>query len=106
MSLRLKRLLGNLLIAFIMVTASNGQRGNYPRPPAPAIPDQSPPGTKTFHRLDTVEMEREARELSALASSVPGDIDLVKKGLLPKDAVDKLKRIEKLSRRLRGQIQP
>jgi hypothetical protein len=49
-------------------------------------------------------MEREAQELSALASSIPGDVDQLKKGLLPKDLVDKLKRIEKLSKQLRGQI--
>ena len=36
-------------------------------------------------------MEREARELSARASSVPGDVEQLKKGLLPSDAVDKLK---------------
>jgi hypothetical protein len=51
-------------------------------------------------------MEREARELSALASSVPGDVEQLKKGILPSDAVDKLKRIEKISKQLRGQIGP
>jgi hypothetical protein len=51
-------------------------------------------------------MEREARELSNLAGSIPGDVDQVKKGLLPKNAMDKLKRIEKLAKQLRSQIQP
>ena len=51
-------------------------------------------------------MEREARELSSLASSIPGDVEQLKKGLLPSDAVDKLKRIEKLSKQLRAQIRP
>ena len=51
-------------------------------------------------------MEREARELSALAASIPGDVEQLKKGLLPRDALDKLKRIEKLSKQLRAQIQP
>jgi hypothetical protein len=51
-------------------------------------------------------MEREARELSTLAGSIPGDVDQLKKGLLPRDAKDKLKRIEKLAKQLRGQIQP
>jgi len=97
----------SLLIAFVLVGASIGQRGNYPKPPASAIPGQlPPPETKVFRRLDTIEMEREARELSALATSVPGDVDLLKKGLLPKDAAEKLRRIEKLSKRLRAQIPP
>jgi len=51
-------------------------------------------------------MEREAKEMAALAVSIPGDIEQLKKGLLPKDAFDKLKRIEKLSKQLRGQIRP
>jgi hypothetical protein len=54
--------------------------------------------------MNFVEMERESKELSQLAGSIPGDVDLLKKGLLPKDVVDKLKRIEKLSKHLRGQI--
>jgi len=68
--------------------------------------DAPTPETKLSHRLDTFAMEREARELSALASSIPGDVEQLKKGLLPSDAVDKLKRIEKLSRQLRRQIRP
>jgi hypothetical protein len=51
-------------------------------------------------------MEREARQLSALASSIPGDVEQFQKRLLPSNAVDKLKRIEKLSKQLRGQIRP
>ncbi len=44
--------------------------------------------------------------MAALAASIPGDIEQLKKGLLPSDAIDKLKRIEKLSKQLRGQIRP
>jgi len=50
-------------------------------------------------------MEREAKELAQLASSIPGDVEQLKQGLLPKDTVEKLKRIEKLSKQLRAQIQ-
>ncbi len=54
--------------------------------------------------MNVVEMERESKELSQIAATIPGDVDLLKKGLLPKDVVDKLKRIEKLSKHLRGEI--
>jgi len=49
-------------------------------------------------------MERESKELSQLAGSIPGDVELLKRGLLPKDVVGKLKRIEKLSKHLRSEI--
>jgi hypothetical protein len=39
-----------------------------------------------------------------LAGTIPADIEQVKKGLLPKDTIEKLKRIEKLARKLRGEV--
>ena len=100
--------LGTLLIAIVLVSGSSGQhRGGYPKPPEPSVAqDKSPSDTKSIRRLDTFTMEREARELSVLASSIPGDVEQLKKGLLPSDAVDKLKRIEKLSKELRNRIRP
>src|SRR5712671_3595248 len=92
-----------LLIAGVLVSVSSGQhRNSYPTPPAPAVPagppSQSPKATSS--RLDTVALEREAKEMAALASSIPADIEQLKKGLLPSSAIDKLKRIEKLSKEL------
>jgi hypothetical protein len=49
-------------------------------------------------------MEREAKEMTALAATIPNDIEQLKKGLLPRDAFDRLKRIEKLSKLLRSQM--
>src|SRR5205823_12252593 len=51
--------------------------------------------------FDAVQVQREARELSDLARSIPLDVEHVNKGLMPKDIVEKLKRIEKLSKHLR-----
>ena len=98
----------SVLVGLVLVSGSSGQRRRgLPRPPPPADTLEQPtPETRPVQRLDTFAMEREARELSALAGSIPGDVEQLKKGLLPKDAVGKLKRIEKLSKQLRGQIQP
>jgi len=96
----------SLLIVVVLGSGSLGQRGNYPKPPDPAITEPPSPEIGVPRKPDIVEMEREAHELSVLAGSIPGDVDQMKKGLLPKDAVDKLKKIEKLSKRLRTQIQP
>ena len=100
--------LGSFLLAIVLVSGSSGQRRRgYPKPPGPPVARDEPTSdTKSSHRLDTFAMEREARELSALASSIPGDVEQLKRGLLPSDAVDKLKRIEELSKQLRGQIRP
>lgn len=65
--------------------------------------DSSRPSTP---RLDPVALQREARELLDAAQSLQFDMDSLKQGLLPKDTLDKLKRIEKLSKHLRGTIAP
>lgn len=80
---------------------------NWPKPPQPMGGGiggaKSSKSTSPF-RVDPIELQREARELSDLASSLPADMDHIGQGLMPKDTIDKLKRIEKLSKQLRGQI--
>ena len=100
------------LTAFLIIIAlagvSRGQhRRGYPTPPTAAAPD-NPPATPQNRppRADSVDMEREAKEMAALANSIPGDVEQMKKGLLPSAAFDKLKRIEKLSKQLRSQMRP
>jgi len=39
-----------------------------------------------------------------LAQSVPSQIQQVQRGVLPKELIDKLKRIEKLSKQLRSEL--
>lgn len=100
--------LGVAIVAVALVHGAGGQRhSTFPTPPAPAVPDTpaSPPPKYTRHHPDTVSMEREAKELAALAASIPGDIDQIKRDMLPSNTLDKLKRIEKLSKQLRSQMQ-
>ena len=56
--------------------------------------------------LDTRELKKDADELARLSQSVPVDIEAVSRGVVSKDLNEKLRRIEKLSKRLRSQIQP
>jgi len=51
--------------------------------------------------VDTTQLQHDAKELADLSASVPADINRVNRGLLPKDVIEKLRRIEKLSKRLR-----
>jgi hypothetical protein len=98
-----------LLVAFLLLsTAALPQGRGWPKPPAPADPARSPLGNEPGLRakVDTVQLQREARELSELANTVPAEVDRVSHGLLNKDLPEKLKRIEKLSKHLRSEIQP
>jgi hypothetical protein len=65
-----------------------------------------PPVGPQAQKLDPVKLRQEADELSSLAQSVPSDIVQVSQGKLPKDMAEKLKRIEKLSKHLRGELTP
>jgi hypothetical protein len=84
-------------------------QSHFPKPPLPAVtsaPQAKQPTPNMRARIDPVQLQREARELSDLAKSLPADVDQVNHGLLPKDTIDKLKRIEKLSKHMRSEVQP
>jgi hypothetical protein len=84
-------------------------QSHWPTPPLPAetsAPQAKPSTPNRNVRIDPVQLQREARELSDLAKSLPSDMDQVSHGLLPKDTIDKLKRIEKLSKHMKGELVP
>jgi hypothetical protein len=75
--------------------------------PAPVIPPinvnvQRAPAP----HVDPLALQREAKELLDLSQSLQPQIQALNRGLLSKDILDKLKRIEKLSKQLRGEIAP
>jgi hypothetical protein len=55
-------------------------------------------------RTDINQLQHDADELARLAQSIPPDIGSVANGALPKDILEKLKRIEKLSKHLRSEL--
>jgi len=55
-------------------------------------------------KIDVKKLKEDADELAQLAQSVPSDIDKTTHGLLSKDLPEKLKQIEKLAKRLRGEV--
>lgn len=63
-----------------------------------------PAGPRT--EINSEKVQRDADELASLAASIPPDLDRTAKGLLPKDLSKKLKRIEKLARQLRNELNP
>jgi hypothetical protein len=68
------------------------------------------PGTWTQsakkHPIEPAQLRSAAQELAKLAESVPAQIDQVAKGQLPKELIANLKKIEKLSKQLRGEVAP
>jgi hypothetical protein len=55
-------------------------------------------------RAANLQLQKDAKELSGLCALVSDDMDHVKQGLLSKDALEKLKRMEKLSKRVREEL--
>jgi len=55
---------------------------------------------------DYAKVGHEADELSKIAQTIPSDVDQIAKGVFPKDVIEKLKRIEKLSKQLRSELNP
>ena len=56
------------------------------------------------NRMANLQLQKDAKELAELCASVPNDMAGVKQGLLSKDVVEKLKRVEKLSKHVREQL--
>ena len=77
------------------------KQGNVPH-----IQPQEQPIAQPKVKLDAAQLQREGQELLDLAQSLQADIDSLNHGLHPKDTVDKLKRIQKLAKNLRGEIAP
>jgi hypothetical protein len=65
-----------------------------------------PPPPPQSQKLDAAKLREEADELAKLAGSVPGDVGQIVQGKMPKDAIDRLKRIERISKHLRGELVP
>jgi len=80
-----------------------------PAPPAPLDPDHGKTTAdepKLQRRIDPVKLQRDADDLARTAQTIPSDIANIHGGTLPKDTIQKLKEIEKLSKRLRSELNP
>jgi len=64
-----------------------------------------PPPQNSFRR-NPQQLQQDAAELAKLADSIPPQVEQVRRGLLPRDLNERLKKIEKLSKRLRNELAP
>jgi len=90
-------------------TGALPQHTNFPKAPPPLnteTPSADPNQVTVVRHLDLTQLQQEANDLARTAQSIPTDLASVRKGLLPKDTIQKLKQIEKLSKRLRSELTP
>ncbi len=91
---------------------SQQQREDAPIPPGKVMADKKtrlrwelpppPPGKP----IEPAQLRREAEELAELARSVPSEVEQAANGRVPLQLNERLKRIERLAKRLRSQIFP
>jgi hypothetical protein len=94
-------LVGGLLIAHPL--ASQNVNVNMEHPQEINVQHRLSP-EEMRARLRVSQVQNDAKELAELCASVTTDMDTVKQGLLPKDATERLKRMEKLSKRMRDNL--
>jgi hypothetical protein len=98
----------------VLLTSAPARAQTRPRPPGLQQADQAaaqadknlPPPTTPPTRFDLGKIQHDADELARIAQTIPLDVSSLQKGLLPKEMTEKLKQIEKLSKHLRGEINP
>jgi len=104
-----------VLFSVLLSSTLSSAQGAHPRPPGLAQADEAesqadktmpPPHQRAAPSVDPAKLQHDADELSNLAQSIPPDIAKVTQGMLPKDVIEKLKQIEKLSKRLRNELAP
>lgn len=66
---------------------------------------KSVPPAEAARRPDLTQVKEQAGELSKLVESVNAGVTQAQKGIVPKDLGQNLKRIEKLSKRLRSELE-
>lgn len=97
-----------LLFVFWALASSALPQKNMSPPPPPLDPDRkvaSEEATLSRH-VDVLQLQKEADILARTAQTIPADVANVRQGRLPKDVIEKLKQIEKLSKHLRSELNP
>jgi hypothetical protein len=93
-----------LSLAILLSVPAVCQQG-MPTPMGRPIQWQQP-GPKVSPEQRARGIQQEAHDLSELSSSIQDDLQKLQKGMLSKDLHNKLKKLEKLAKRLREDVEP
>ncbi len=97
------RALSVLLVAAMLGAPSMAQINNSN---PPDFEDKShPPAALQQRGTDWKVMLAEANDLKQLSDAMPDDIQKLSQGVISKDLAERLKKIEKLAKKLREQVQ-
>jgi hypothetical protein len=55
--------------------------------------------------VDVNDLKKQANELITMSQALPGQLDQLGNGKFPKELIDNLKKIEKQSKHIRGQVE-
>ena len=98
-SRRALALLGAVLVAGFLA----GQNVNMEHPENINVQHRLTP-EEMRDRLSGTQLQKDAKDLGDLCASIPADMDGIRQGMLAKDLLEKLKRVEKLSKRVREEL--
>ncbi len=97
------RALSIVLVAASLSAPSMAQINNSN---PPDFEDKShPPAALQQHGPDQKAMLAQANDLKRLSDAIPDDIQKLSQGIISKDLAERLKKIEKLAKKLREQVQ-
>jgi hypothetical protein len=103
----------SIILLVCMVPIGAQIKDAYPPGVPPPPPSMDPDHAKAAsneprlqRRVDPLKLQREADDLARIAQTIPSDIASIRGNMLPKDTLEKLKEIEKLSKRLRSELNP
>jgi hypothetical protein len=73
---------------------------------SPTIVRPEPPRDLDSRAFKLQAIHQDAQDLASLSAQLQTDLQKLQKGLLPKDLAQNLKRMEKLSKKLRHEVAP
>jgi hypothetical protein len=94
-----------LLVCSVAWPQYHGPVGNGHDRKRWAEPPEQHNATHLSDRPDLRELKRDAEELASLSQTIPADVEAISRGLLSSNLNERLKRIEKLSKKLRDAVE-
>jgi hypothetical protein len=95
-------LITRLLVVFLLSVTLFAQHGH--RDPTPEDRDANPDRAVAVLKTDTAQAARDSEELLALSQSVYTEVRKSSEGTISKDTRERLKKIERLSKKLRAEL--
>ena len=97
-----------LTLAMLVASANAQARNNYPKPPESQDSStiETTPAVPPVRHIDLAQLRKDADDLARTTQTISAEISNISQGKLPIDVIDKLKQVEKLSKRMRRELNP